>query len=68
LLTGYQASCGLKFKGRKQDVERNATIATMLKAGVSYSGVQAVTGCARATVAKIAKRIQGERPFEASAV
>jgi len=38
----------------------------MLKAGLSYSAVQAATGCSRGTVAKVARRIQGERPFEAS--
>jgi DNA invertase Pin-like site-specific DNA recombinase len=55
------------YRGRPEDVERNESIATMLKAGLSYSAIQAATDCSRATVAKIAKRIQGERPFEASA-
>jgi DNA invertase Pin-like site-specific DNA recombinase len=55
------------YRGRPEDIERNESIATMLKAGLSYSAIQAATGCSRATVAKIAKRIQGERPFEASA-
>jgi DNA invertase Pin-like site-specific DNA recombinase len=55
------------YRGRPEDAERNARIATMLKAGLSYSDVQATAGCSRATVAKVARRIQGERPFEASA-
>jgi DNA invertase Pin-like site-specific DNA recombinase len=55
------------YRGRPEDIERNESIATMLKAGLSYSAIQAATDCSRATVAKIAKRIQGERPFEASA-
>jgi DNA invertase Pin-like site-specific DNA recombinase len=55
------------YRGRPEDIERNESIAGMLKAGLSYSAVQNATGCSRATVAKIAKRIQGERPFEASA-
>jgi DNA invertase Pin-like site-specific DNA recombinase len=45
------------YKGRREDVERNAGILRMLKDGQSYSAIQAVTGCSRATVAKIAKRI-----------
>ena len=51
------------YRGRPENVERNANIEAMLRAGLSYSAVQAATGCARATVAKIAKRIT-ERPFE----
>ena len=46
------------YKGRKEDTARNDGIAAMLKAGRSYSQIQAATGCARATVAKIAKRAQ----------
>ena len=48
-------SAGL-YKGRKEDTARNAGIASMLKAGSSWSQIQATTGCSRATVAKIAKR------------
>lgn len=44
------------YKGRPEDTDRNAGIAAMLRAGQSYSQVQAATGCSRATVAKIAKR------------
>jgi DNA invertase Pin-like site-specific DNA recombinase len=44
------------YKGRKEDAARNAGIAAMLKAGSSWSQIQAATGCSRATVAKIAKR------------
>jgi DNA invertase Pin-like site-specific DNA recombinase len=52
------------YRGRPEDIERNESIAGMLKAGLSYTAVQTAVGCSRATVAKIAKRIQGERPFE----
>jgi DNA invertase Pin-like site-specific DNA recombinase len=45
-----------RYKGRPEDVERNAGIASMLQAGASWSAVQAATGCSRATIAKIAKR------------
>ena len=45
-----------KYKGRPEDVARNAGIAALLKGGKSYSEIQAAFGCSRATVAKIAKR------------
>lgn len=46
------------YKGRKEDLARNAGIAAMLKAGSSWTQIQAATGCSRATIAKIAKRSQ----------
>lgn len=45
-----------KYRGRKEDVDRNHGIAVMLCGGESWSAVQAAFGCSRATVAKIAKR------------
>jgi DNA invertase Pin-like site-specific DNA recombinase len=45
-----------EVKGRREDTARNAGIAAMLKAGSSWSQIQAATGCSRATIAKIAKR------------
>src|SRR5215213_1415564 len=44
------------YKGRKENVARNAGIAAMLKAGSSWSQIQAAARCSRATIAKIAKR------------
>ena len=44
------------YKGRPEDTERNAGIASMLTAGQSWSFIQDMTGCSRATVAKIAKQ------------
>jgi DNA invertase Pin-like site-specific DNA recombinase len=44
------------YKGRQEDVARNAGIARMLAAGQSWSSIQDVTGCSRATIAKISKR------------
>ena len=44
------------YKGRPEDTERNGAIAAMLAKGMSWSQVQAATGCSRATVLKIAKR------------
>jgi DNA invertase Pin-like site-specific DNA recombinase len=46
-----------KYVGRPENKRRNARIAAMLAAGTSYSAVQEATGCSRATVAKIAKRV-----------
>ena len=45
-----------RYKGRQENVKRNAGIAAMLAAGSSYSTVQEAFDCSRATVAKIAKR------------
>lgn len=45
-----------RYKGRPEDVKRNAGILQMLKSGMSWSAVQDATGCSRATVAKLAKR------------
>jgi DNA invertase Pin-like site-specific DNA recombinase len=46
-----------RYKGRPEDVARNAGIAAMLAGGASYTEVQATFKCSRATVAKVAKRI-----------
>lgn len=45
-----------RYKGRAEDVERNAGIASMIAACQSWTSIQAATGCSRATIAKIAKR------------
>jgi DNA invertase Pin-like site-specific DNA recombinase len=45
-----------RYRGRPEDAARNGGIATMLKAGSSWSQIQAATGCSRATIAKVAKR------------
>ncbi|MGU3282239.1 recombinase family protein [Methylobacterium mesophilicum] len=45
-----------RYKGRAEDAKRNSSIAMMLKKKMSWSEIQAATGCSRATVAKIAKR------------
>jgi DNA invertase Pin-like site-specific DNA recombinase len=45
-----------RYKGRVEDVARSTGIASMLKAGQSWTAIQATTGCSRATIAKIAKR------------
>ena len=45
-----------KYRGRPEDTDRNKGIAAMLRAGESWSAIQAATGCSRATIAKIARR------------
>ena len=52
-----KAKAASKYVGRPENTKRNAKIAAMLRAGASYSAVQEATGCGRATVAKIAKRL-----------
>ena len=47
-----------RYKGRPEDVVRNAAIATMLKRGAFWSQIQDATGCSRATVAKVAARVR----------
>src|SRR5271165_2010466 len=47
-----------RYKGRPEDAERNESIGRMIAAGQSWSSIQAATGCSRATIAKIAKRVK----------
>ena len=47
-----------KHIGRPENKRRNTKIATVVANGASYSDVQDATGCSRATVAKIAKRVR----------
>jgi DNA invertase Pin-like site-specific DNA recombinase len=50
-----------KYRGRPEDVERNAGIAKLLKAGLTWSDVQSTVGCSRATVARAARRLHDEQ-------
>jgi DNA invertase Pin-like site-specific DNA recombinase len=45
-----------KYRGRPENVDRNAGIAAMLRAKSSWTDIQGAFGCSRATIAKIAKR------------
>jgi len=45
------------YRGRQEDAARNDGIAHMLASGQSWRSIQAVTGCSRTTIAKIAKRM-----------
>ncbi|MHA7883721.1 recombinase family protein [Nitratireductor rhodophyticola] len=46
------------YKGRPEDTERLAQIATLLSEGKSWNAVMQLTGASRATVAKAAKRVR----------
>ena len=45
-----------KYRGRPEDTDRNAGIAGMLRSGMSWTEIQAATGCSRATIAKVRAR------------
>lgn len=47
-----------RFRGRREDTARNASIVSALKGGQSWSQIVVGIGCSRATVAKLAKRLQ----------
>jgi DNA invertase Pin-like site-specific DNA recombinase len=44
------------YRGRPEDTDRNAGIADMLRSGMSWTAIQAATGCSRATIAKVRAR------------
>jgi hypothetical protein len=44
------------YRGRPEDIDRNAGIAGMLRSGMSWTAIQAATGCSRATIAKVRAR------------
>jgi len=54
------------YKGRRENKARNDGIAAMLRGGASWQQVQDATGCSKATVAKIRKRINTAADTEAS--
>ncbi len=45
-----------KYRGRPENVDRNAGIGAMLRGGASWSSIQKATGCSRATINKVARR------------
>jgi DNA invertase Pin-like site-specific DNA recombinase len=44
------------YRGRREDVARNAGIAGMLRSGMSWTAIQAATDCSRATIAKVKRK------------
>jgi DNA invertase Pin-like site-specific DNA recombinase len=45
-----------RYKVRPEDVARNAPIAKLLETGQSWTAIPNMTGCSRATIAKVAQR------------
>ncbi|MEQ1768478.1 MAG: recombinase family protein [Devosia sp.] len=45
------------YKGRREDVERNSAIMSMLRSGQSWNTILKATGCSRSTLSRLAKRI-----------
>lgn len=46
------------YKGRKEDVQRNDAIMSMLRRGDSWSYIVAATGCSRSTLSRLAQRVR----------
>jgi DNA invertase Pin-like site-specific DNA recombinase len=44
------------YRGRPEDTDRNEGIAGMLRSGMSWTAIQAATGCSRGTIAKVRAR------------
>jgi DNA invertase Pin-like site-specific DNA recombinase len=44
------------YRGRPEETARNEGTPGMLRAGMSWSAIQAAAGCSRATIAKVAQR------------
>ena len=50
-----------KYVGRKLDLKKRASIASLLKAGQSYSSIQETLGCSRHLIADVKKTMPPER-------
>jgi DNA invertase Pin-like site-specific DNA recombinase len=59
-----KAKAAGRYSGRPENTAKNARIARMLSAGLSWSQIQDTLKCSRATIAKVAVRM---RPEEAAA-
>lgn len=46
------------YKGRKEDVKRNAAIIEMLSKGVSWNSIVEQTGCSRSTLSRLSARMK----------
>lgn len=51
-----KAKAAGRYKGRPENVARNASIDGLLRKGISWTSIQDATGCSRSTIAKLAKR------------
>jgi DNA invertase Pin-like site-specific DNA recombinase len=46
-----------KYRGRPENADRNAGIGAMLRGGASWTSIQKATGCSRATINKVSRRM-----------
>jgi DNA invertase Pin-like site-specific DNA recombinase len=46
-----------KYRGRPENAARNAGIGAMLRGGASWTAIQNATGCSRATINKVSRRM-----------
>lgn len=47
------------YKGRPEDLKRNAAITDLLRDGKSWNSIIAATGCSRSTLSRLAQRLKG---------
>ena len=52
-----------KYVGRKPDLKKRASIASLLKAGQSYSSIQELLGCSRHLIADVKKGMDRFEPI-----
>jgi len=55
-----RAKLGGQYRGRAENVKRNAGIVDLLVAGKTWSYIMATTGCSKATLAKLSKRLRSQ--------
>lgn len=51
-----KAKAGGLYKGRREDIGRNAAIVEMLRKGMKWSEIQTATGCSRSTLSRLKER------------
>ena len=55
-----KAKAAGRYSGRPENTAKNARIARMLNAGLSWSQIQDTLSCSRGTIAKVAVRMRQE--------
>lgn len=50
-----------QYKGRGENVDRNAAIVKMLKDGMTWASIQAATGCSKSTISRLLARVPGDK-------
>ncbi len=52
-----------KYAGRKPDLKKRTSVASLLKAGQSYSSIQEILGCSRHLIADVKKGMDRFEPI-----